>query len=1523
MSPHFRRFVSIGLSLAAMLRAATSLALTNNVALTPPMGWNSWNYFGCNISDATVRGMAASMATNGMWAAGYQFVNMDDCWQVSRNGAGVIMADPVRFPYGIAALAAFVHSKGLNLGLYSDHGLETCQGRPGGYEHEYLDANTYSSWGVDYLKYDNCNLPAGDVAQNDYLRMADALMNSGRPITFSICAWSFGSWMPGTGNLWRTTGDINDEYATMISHLDPNSTTAFVAGPGRWNDPDMLEVGNGGMTATQDQTHFTLWCIMAAPLIMGNNLTNMSAQALATLTNAEAIAVDQDPAGEEGVKVVNNAGSVGTNEVWSRTLGYDFSTKAVVLLNRFGPPTNITVYWTNLGLQAGPATVRDLWAHVNLGTFTNSFTTNVASNAAVMLKVAGTPPVLPGLGTNYLTGLAPVYAYTGWGTMVNNQSIGGNPITLNGVTYTNGIGVNCFAGSDYSLGGICSRFQATIGVDDEVGDLGTVDFQVYADGLQIYESGLMVGGGPSQTIDLDVTGVRRLILGVGDAGVNINYGHADWAGALVIVTNTSPQLPYAPAGLAASPGNSVTLTWNSTLAANTYNVKRAPNSGGPYTTLTNVPITTFTDAHVTLGTAYYYVVSSVNITGEGANSLEVSATPCGLPAVPVNVATTAGTSVVFVQWNASAGASSYNVERFTAGTPPALLATGVTETNFTDTTVADGETNYYLVAAVNDCNQSDYSAFAAAVVPFPPPPAVYWTNAVTTAAQSWNVNANWTNSAAFPNSSNVLAVISGNIAGPQTINLNQPITISSLDIGAANGAGSYTIAANGGSLTFGGNPTLTLTQLSSSPGDILATPIILSNNLLVLNASTHPLTLAGALSSYGGALTLGGGTLQVGAGATNGSLGSVNVIDNGALVFDGSENVTNSGSVSGDGSLTMNGSGTVTLAAVEGYTGATVVNAGTLAVLAPNQAVTGISSSSSLTINSGGAFLVMSDNAGFGTGSAQVPVTINVGGTLTGLATADNGQGASSHLAGLVTLNGGTLTDGGTQINATYGTWDLDGGVAVNSGPNNATTSTIACYDVVPTQTGGTVFNVTPSSPATPSGYDLLVSGCLIHSSGLGDTGIIKTGAGTMVLAGTNTYTGPTIVSNGLLLVMGPNTALTGISTSSNVIIYSNATLMANSDNALFATATSGHTPVTIYAGGTLTGNGAADNGQGPSSHIWGLLTLNGGTLTNGGTSINNVYGSWDLNGGVAVNSGTNHSATSAVACLSVVPAQTGGTIFNVAPGGTPSGIDLLVSGTLIHSSSLGDTGIIKNGLGVMELKNTNTYTGATTINAGTLLVFGSTAGGAVTVAPAGTLGGTGTLGGAVTANGTIAPGTAAAIGTLTCASTVTLSGTTVMKLNKTASANDVLSVGGSLAYGGTLQLTNLSGTLAGTSTFKLFKAASYSGGFTNVTPAIPALNLAWNTNTLTTDGTLRILTAPTAPPRFGNIAANGNGFVCSGSNGVPSWPYYVLASTNLSAPLTSWTVIVTNTFNSAGNFVFTNPLNPNAPETFYVLKLP
>ncbi len=710
----------------ALFQCAPAYALTNNLALTPPMGWNDWNAFMCNINETIVEQTADAMATNGLLAAGYQFVNVDDCWAGSRDSNGVLVADATNFPSGIKALADYVHARGLKLGVYTDHGTKTCAGRPASYGYEYLDAMTFASWGVDYLKNDSCNQPAGDVHLTDYFRMADGLMRSGRPIVVSICQnrEHFEYWCPDQGNLWRTMGDIRDAFSSFQGILSPNSTTAVLAGPGRWNDPDMLQIGNGGMTDTEYHTHFSMWCMMAAPLLAGTDVRNPSAATLSILAKAELIAVDQDPAGEQGVLV-----APGSVQVWCKPLGFDFSTKAVALYNPLGTPQNITVNWTSLGLQDIPASVRDLWAGADLGTFPDSFTTNVPSHGTVMLKVTGTPPPLPNPGTNYLSDLQAAYAYVISNnvrlTVHQDTSMGGNPLTLNGHTYAKGLGVNSVSGAEYDLGGIASRFQSDIGIDDEMGTNGTVLFQVFADGQRIYSSAPLSGGQQHQSLDLDVTGVIRLTLAVVDTNrdaapnpvTRAKNNHADWAGALVIVTNLTPVPPTAPAGLTASGGNqSVNLSWNAVRSAAAYRVKRSTSPSGPYLAIATAPAAVYADTNVTLGVTYYYSVSATNLIGESSNSPPIAFSACSPPGTPSGLAASTNGTQVLLTWSPAAGATSHNVSRFTSNTPPILIASGISSNQYTDVTAPGGTPCFYVATAQNSCGQSGYSDFVAATV---------------------------------------------------------------------------------------------------------------------------------------------------------------------------------------------------------------------------------------------------------------------------------------------------------------------------------------------------------------------------------------------------------------------------------------------------------------------------------------------------------------------------------------------------------------------------------------------------------------------------------------------------------------------------------------------------------------------------------------------------------------------------------------------------------------------------------------
>ncbi len=368
-----------------------------SLAATPPMGWNAWNKFGCEIDEATVRRQADAMVSSGLAAAGYQYIVIDDCWQASRDARGNVVADARRFPGGIKALADYVHSKGLKFGLYSDAGVLTCGGRPGSAGREFQDAAQYAALGVDYLKYDWCSTGTRD-AEAAYTIMAKALRESGRDVVLSICEWGTSHperWAPAVGHLWRTTGDIYDTWqghrdwsSGMVDILDLQAEAWRHAGPNRWNDPDMLEVGNGGMTTTEYESHFSLWAILAAPLIAGNDLSAMSAETQRILANRDVIAVDQDVLGMQGRRVWKE----GDLEIWARPLqGGD---QAVVLFNRGPQAVPMRVAWAQLNLPAqAKAQVRDLWSHRVTDGVRGSTGGTVASHGVLMLRV--TPSIQP------------------------------------------------------------------------------------------------------------------------------------------------------------------------------------------------------------------------------------------------------------------------------------------------------------------------------------------------------------------------------------------------------------------------------------------------------------------------------------------------------------------------------------------------------------------------------------------------------------------------------------------------------------------------------------------------------------------------------------------------------------------------------------------------------------------------------------------------------------------------------------------------------------------------------------------------------------------------------------------------------------------------------------------------------------------------------------------------------------------------------------------------------------------------
>ncbi len=373
-----------------------------NLALTPPMGWNSWNHFGCEINENIIREVADAMVASGMRDAGYIYVNIDDCWHGERDSLGFIHPDSSRFPSGMKALADYIHSKGLKFGIYSDAGWKTCGGKPGSRGYEYQDAMQYAKWGVDYLKYDWCNTE-GLNAQGAYLTMRDALYSAGRPIVFSLCEWGNNKpweWGKNIGHLWRTTGDITNCFDCIVDHgtwkswgimyiLNMQDGLRKFAGPDHWNDPDMMEVGNG-MSVNEDRAHFSMWCMLAAPLIAGNDVRKISDETKEILTDKEVIAVNQDSLGIQGFKY----SAKDSLEIWFKPLQND--NWAVCFLNRSLKKQKISFDWkkenvidslSGRKIDKDNYKIRNLWTKKELGTTKETLTAEVPGHDVLMLRI--------------------------------------------------------------------------------------------------------------------------------------------------------------------------------------------------------------------------------------------------------------------------------------------------------------------------------------------------------------------------------------------------------------------------------------------------------------------------------------------------------------------------------------------------------------------------------------------------------------------------------------------------------------------------------------------------------------------------------------------------------------------------------------------------------------------------------------------------------------------------------------------------------------------------------------------------------------------------------------------------------------------------------------------------------------------------------------------------------------------------------------------------------------------------------
>jgi alpha-galactosidase len=477
--------------------ATPAAALDNGLATTPPMGFNDWNAFGCNVSEQLIEQTADYFVTSGLKAAGYTYVNIDDCWMThTRDAQGRLVPDPVKFPDGIKGTADYVHSKGLKLGIYEDAGTATCAGYPGSLGHEATDAQSFADWGVDYLKYDNCNNKSDGTLQdflNRYRAMRDALLATGRPIVYSLCEWGQQNpweWAGDVGNSWRTTGDISDNWASMLSIAKSNMPLAPYAGPGHWNDPDMLEVGNGGMTDTEYRSHFSLWSMMNSPLLIGTDLRKATPETLSILSNKDVIALDQDSLGAQAT-VLSQTGDA---YVLDKKLAN--GDRAVALFNAGDQAERISTSATAAGLpkRAGYA-VRDLWQHTDYQT-AGTLAATVPAHGTVLLRISassrsgvaalldpslldtgvtGTPHVQPGQSTelsSYATNLGTLpsakvsvklTAPDGW--TVSSSGSGTSPLLPSGKSLKTPWKVTVPAGTapgGYSLTGTVS-YRALLG----------------------------------------------------------------------------------------------------------------------------------------------------------------------------------------------------------------------------------------------------------------------------------------------------------------------------------------------------------------------------------------------------------------------------------------------------------------------------------------------------------------------------------------------------------------------------------------------------------------------------------------------------------------------------------------------------------------------------------------------------------------------------------------------------------------------------------------------------------------------------------------------------------------------------------------------------------------------------------------------------------------------------------------------------------------------------------------------------
>jgi alpha-galactosidase len=499
------------------------------LAARPPMGWNGYNAYpecGAELDEAKVRANIDALVASGMQSAGYQYVNLDLCWQLPRTSGGLRVFDPVRLPGGIEALSNDVHALGLSLGVWSP--IQDCRQEPGGEGHEAIDAATYAAWGVDYVKYVDCTQ---EVTERSVSALADALAEAGRPTVLSLAAATFQEWMRDTTQLWRTGASVEPTWSSLVTAIDGTVPLAAYARPGAFNDPDMLQVGNGELTVGEMRAAFSVWSILSAPLLAGNELTTMTDETRDILTNGRVIALNQDPLGLQAA-LVRRDGDV---DILAKPLA-ECGARGVVLWNRGETSREVSVAVEELWLEREPATVWDLWNDGSIESGQHTFSVTVPGRDARALKLTGVEPPLP-RGRVYLSDLRWTYATNGYGPVELDRTNGealaldGQSIRLRGAAYAKGLGVHGPSLIRYRLARACSRFSADVGIDDDQGGQGSAQFEVWADGEPLFKSGTLTGTSPVRGVSVDVSGRRELRLFVGVGGDDYGNDHAVWAGA--------------------------------------------------------------------------------------------------------------------------------------------------------------------------------------------------------------------------------------------------------------------------------------------------------------------------------------------------------------------------------------------------------------------------------------------------------------------------------------------------------------------------------------------------------------------------------------------------------------------------------------------------------------------------------------------------------------------------------------------------------------------------------------------------------------------------------------------------------------------------------------------------------------------------------------------------------------------------------------------------------------------------------